>query len=130
MNTLQREILSLAVDDYTGLWDVAAIVEELQPNRSELEIRDSARQALRDLVGGGALELFVGEWTGTSSGPSRAPGGGRVKEDWSPQLVSAGQIPGLLDDLSNYARPPIRDTLVFVLATAVGRAAYEDEAEV
>jgi hypothetical protein len=60
LSSAQQKILGLAVDDFFGLWEVAATLHDLLPEHSEMESKIAARQAVKELVIDGLICLYRG----------------------------------------------------------------------
>lgn len=54
-------ILDLAVDDYTGLWEVAAAMREIYPNRSDFDLRNIAVNAIKQLLRDDYIRIYRGD---------------------------------------------------------------------
>jgi hypothetical protein len=107
-----REVLSLAVDDFTGVWEVAAIVASLDPALDDEAVRETARKETVGLVTAGLLDVFVGPWVGTA-----------------PKALTGNEAAAAVSDPVAYARPPTAPILAYVMATSRGEAAYFGESD-
>jgi len=53
-------ILDLAVDDYTGLWEVVAAMRKIYPERNDLDLKDTAVIAIKQLLKEGFIGVYRG----------------------------------------------------------------------
>lgn len=58
MSELARRVLWLAIEDYSGLWEVVWELNSLRPNCSAVENRASARELVSELLHLGLIEIF------------------------------------------------------------------------
>lgn len=108
---LKRSILDMAVDDFTGLWEIAWRARSLMPEAGEEEIQLTATQQARDLVEQDLLALFRGvSFTGEEVQLSR---------DESLTAVS---------DRGEWAPPEAGAVHLRVAATEAGEKAYQRSA--
>jgi hypothetical protein len=54
-------ILDLAVDDYTGLWEVVAAMREIYPNHNDLDLKDTAVNAIKQLLKDDYIHIYQGD---------------------------------------------------------------------
>lgn len=58
--TAERMVLDLAVDDYTGLWEIAWGIEASHPNADMLTVVELAKRAVHSLLEKGYIEIYEG----------------------------------------------------------------------
>jgi hypothetical protein len=59
MDTLERDLLWLGIEDYTGLWQAAVEVRAALGPCSVREAQDRARRMIESLLHRGLIELFL-----------------------------------------------------------------------
>lgn len=47
---IQRRILSLATEDFYGLWEIPSVVKQAFPNLNEQDVRELGERVLRELM--------------------------------------------------------------------------------
>ncbi|MCL4743650.1 MAG: hypothetical protein KJZ54_15755 [Phycisphaerales bacterium] len=62
----KQEIVDLAVEDWTPLFDVTAVIREVDSSRSEDEQIEAARAFVLDLLSRGYVKLYYDCWAKTT----------------------------------------------------------------
>jgi len=93
MNRMSAEhlVLDLAVDDYTGLWEIVWGIEASHPNADMLTAVELAKRAVRTLLEQGYIELYEG--SGFNGDEHRVPQSDRhavlaTEAYWNPPLAA------------------------------------------
>jgi hypothetical protein len=109
---LQRTILDLAVEDYTGLWELVWRVRTVSPSRSEDEARSEAMRTTRQLIEEGLLDLYSGiSFTGEQ------------------ERLDSSDARAVLDNVENWAAAESGAPHYRIAATIAGEAAYRSPPE-
>jgi hypothetical protein len=107
-SVVQRELLSLSVEDFYGLWEVLWRVRNLYPERPDSELKEIAETAVRQLLSNGWIALY------------RQAGVERTE-------IRADEVDALLWDPGNWIEPTSKLSSVVIGATAAGERAYHTE---
>src|SRR5258705_5467922 len=57
---IQRRILSLATEDFYGLWEVPAVVKDVFPDLDEQHARELSEKILRELIDRHLIRIYRG----------------------------------------------------------------------
>jgi hypothetical protein len=57
---IQRRILSLATEDFYGLWEIPSLVKDVFPQLNEQDVRELAETVLRELMDRHLIRLYRG----------------------------------------------------------------------
>jgi hypothetical protein len=112
MDELERDLLWLGVEDYTGLWQAVAEARAETEAYSLSEERRQARRAIDSLLSRGFIELFV----------CQEPLNNETVEIVPPERQSA-----VLDDAASWEDPEEGGKSVRFATTERGFAAYRKE---
>jgi hypothetical protein len=107
LSTPQRKILEMCVEDVYGLWEILWGLQELFPDSTPAELRDTAESALKELLAKGWICLFRRR--------------GAAGEEVVLQPEEAGPA---ISEQRNWDEPTIDAEQIVVGATAVGEQAY------
>ena len=99
---LKAEVLLLAAEDMTGLWEAWQQANGLFPSWPLSGRLSLAERVIADLLGAGLIRLYRGSWTGNDQAE-----------------VPAGEVAAVLREWSSWVATH-NEQLVFFLATAAG----------
>ena len=57
---IQRRILSLATEDFYGLWEIPSVVRDVFPQLNERDAMDLAKRVLRELIDRHLIRVYLG----------------------------------------------------------------------
>jgi hypothetical protein len=112
MDTLERTLLWLGVEDYTGLWQVSIEIAGVREGYSAEEVLTFARRLTASLLSKGWIDLFICQ---------------EPLDNASVQRVLPGDQAVVLDDNASWVAPEPYGRSVRYATTATGLAAYKEE---
>ena len=108
MNDDERAILWLAIEDFSGMWEVVWQLRALRPQDSDVELNERAKNVLSRLLQRGWVDLYHCE----------EPYGKLSR-------IPSGETESILGDASAWEEPQAGEISKRIGATAEGRKAYE-----
>ena len=114
MNAVERNLVWLGVEDYTGLWDASLVVSGILGAGSIEDAREHARRVVESMLDKGWVELYVCQ---------------EPLDNDSIELVPPGDRHRILESDSAWEIPEAFGKSVRFAATDEGVAAYENDAE-
>ncbi len=112
MNALERTVLWLGVEDYTGLWDICLEAAGASKSGTPDEARGRAHRTVASFLADGLIELFVCHGPPTSETIDRVP---------------ATHQDAVLDDASSWGMPEEGGQSFWIATTDRGFAIYKAE---
>lgn len=112
MDTLERNLLWLGVEDYTGLWQAVAEARDDAEPCSIHEAQGQARRTIESLLAGGLIELFVCQ---------------EPLNNETVEIVPPEEQPAVLDEEASWTAPEEGGKSLRFATTDRGFAAYQKE---
>lgn len=111
-NRIEQEVLSAAVEDYTGLWEILWQLNNEFPGAPPFENRRAATRVIASLVDRGLVALYLG---------SDFPSGAR--------RIALDEVAEVLRADANWSEPPPHAEHVRLAATDAGERELYGEAQ-